>query len=113
MTLREKIEQEARKYSKRFSSTGNPHFDIATQDMRNWSFSDGAVFGYRVAIKDAAEKLDASAEHHFKIDAGPEWDGMRHEVGCDDHDIDHALPGYAAHVIEQMARVIRSLEEWG
>lgn len=63
------------------------------------------------ALEEAAEKLDAAAEHHACVDKDPAWDDSRVGVEpCEEHGhVYHSYPGYSAHVLAQMAKVVRAL----
>jgi hypothetical protein len=62
-------------------------------------------------FEEVALKLDAAAEHHAKADKHPAWDRTRSgDEPCEEHGhVYHSYPGYAAHVVAQMAKVVRAL----
>lgn len=64
------------------------------------------------ALEEAAVKLEAAAEHHANADKHPAWDRSRVDCEpCEEHGhVYHSYPGYAAHVVAQMAGVTRAMK---
>lgn len=77
-------------------------YSIAVALMNTWND----------AIAAASTKLINATDHQIKVDKDPAWDPTRFEEEgpCEDHGIGHSYPGYAGHVLAQMADVIDGLK---
>lgn len=76
-------------------------------------FAQALRDAYAEGLEDAAKKLDAAAEHQAMVDKHPAWDSTRVDAEpCEEHGhVYHSYPGYAAHVVSQMATVVRNLKD--